>query len=393
MTSQDSLTVMLERLPLLDLAIALVTVLAALRGWRYGASLQLAQLAGGLVGLVGGGALGRRLVEGGSLSLDPTLVQAGALILGALIGSAVGGRLGERGGWAVRRIGLGPADGGLGALLRGGLALLACWLVAGVLVTLGSPRVVGVISESTVLTRLNAALPSPGSIVAGAVGPQIAGLVPVGITDARIPDDARTSRAAAPALAGAVKVLGTACGAGVEGSGFAVGGGLVVTNAHVVRGVDAPTATDRVAAHPAVAVSYDPGADIALLRVESLEARTLTVRRRLASPGTQGALLGYPGDGPLQISPAVVSLRAPSVARRVGGGVGVRETYRLRAAVPPGNSGGPLVDGRGRVLGVVTARSLTDDSVGYAVASTHVRAALDALGSARETVSTGSCSG
>lgn len=229
--------------------------------------------------------------------------------------------------------------------------------------------------------------------MAGAVGPQIAGLVPVGITDARIPHDARTSRAAAPALAGTVKVLGTACGAGVEGSGFAVGGGLVVTNAHVVRGVDAPTVTDRVGAHPAVAVSYDPGADIALLRVESLEARTLTVRRRLASPGTQGALLGYPGDGPLQISPAVVSLRAPSVARRVGGGVGVRETYRLRAAVRPGNSGGPLVDGRGRVLGVVTARSLTDDSVGYAVASTHVRAAPDALGSARETVSTGSCSG
>lgn len=390
MSLEDRVLHVLEALPLLDLGLVLLVLLAAIRGWRAGATTQLARLAGAAIGLVAADLLGRWLIAGHQLGGSPLLVQAGCVVLGLLVGASLGARVGAPIGRLARGVGLGWLDGGLGALLRAGLALLACWFVAGLVMALGSPRVVSVVEGSALLARLDAALPNPGTVVARVLGSGTAGLLPVGTARARAPSDVRTERAAQRARGAVVKILGTACGQLVEGSGFAVGRHLVATNAHVVRGVSRASVVDAAGSHAGVPVSVDSSADIAILRVDELDATRLRLRRELAAPGTQGAVLGYPGGGPLRVSSAVVSARTPSIARRVGGGgIAVRELYRLRTTVRPGNSGGPFVDRRGRVAGVVTARSLSNDEVGYAVASTHVRAALRARSAGP--VSTGGC--
>lgn len=382
----------LQALPLLDLAIALLVALAALGGWRRGASVQAARLMGALGGFVLGGTIGADLVGDGAVTLTSVLVELGCAVLGALLVAGLAARAGLLVHHAARSIGLGWIDRAAGALLRAGLALVACWALAAVVVALGPPGVVAVVRDSRVLARLDAALPAPGRVAAAFLPARMAAFVPLVATDPRLPGGSRLRVAVARAAPGTVKVLGTTCTASVQGSGFAAGDGLVVTNAHVVHGVTSPTVVNQAGAHPAAPVAYDPDADVAVLRVPDLTAHPLTISPRAAAPGTQGAVLGYPGGGPLLVSPAVITLRSPEVAPRVGGGaLGVRDDLRLNTTVRPGNSGGPLVDRTGRVLGLVTSRSLTQANVGYALASPRVLRDVRTAGRAGTSVATGGC--
>jgi S1-C subfamily serine protease len=195
--------------------------------------------------------------------------------------------------------------------------------------------------------------------------------------------------------AGTVRVIGTACGLGVEGSGWVAGPGTVVTNAHVVAG-ERDTDVQLGGEGPSVAaraVYFDARNDVAVLRAALPDgARTLSMDR---SPerGTEAAILGYPGNGPFDIRAArLADTRSVVTDDAYGRGPVRRRIVAFRGLVRHGNSGGPVLDDRGRVLATVFAAASGGRRTGYGVPNDVVSRALDRAARGR-TVSTGPCAG
>lgn len=385
-------------LTVVDLVIVAVVVLAAMHGWRLG----LSGFAFGLAGLVAGGLVGLWiagwLIGTHWSPLVHLLLELGCVVVAALLGSAIGARLGGAARQLLNRTHLRLPDRAVGAAVRGALALGVCWLLAAAVTAIGAPTpVVSAVQDSAVLRQVSDALPSPTELVADLstqlqLPADLAGLVPnsgVGTLPA-----AQVSAASAAAAPSVVKIEGTGCGS-VEGSGFVTDGGLVVTNAHVVAGATALTVTDRRGTHRAESLIVDGAADIAVLRADSVQAPALSLTTEPVANGTPAVILGYPGDGALTAVPAVVAQKLPVLESRIGGtGLVSREVYRLDAAVRPGNSGGPLLDTSGQVIGVVNARSLTNNDTGFALTLDPLRADLAAATAGQVSVdaATAACS-
>ena len=158
-----------------------------------------------------------------------------------------------------------------------------------------------------------------------------------------------------------------------EGSGFVVAPDYVVTNAHVVAGIAHPYVLDSHGRHAASAMLFDPNLDIAVLWVPGLPDPAVRVDTGLVGRGTTGAVLGYPEGGPFAYGAAAVQAVFQANGLNIyGNAQTVRTVYQLSARVEPGNSGGPLVEPDGLVVGVVFARSTTDPGVGYALATPKV---------------------
>jgi S1-C subfamily serine protease len=164
-----------------------------------------------------------------------------------------------------------------------------------------------------------------------------------------------------------VKVIGTGCGGLVTGSGFPVGDGLIVTNAHVVSGTtDHRIQTVEGEVLPATVVFFDPEVDVAILRVPGYNGPVLSFAR--GDRGTTGAVIGYPGGGPERVEPAVVDGAVNAEGRDIyNQNLITRQIFVMQASVHPGNSGGPLVDLQGHVLGIVFATSAGDPDQAYAL--------------------------
>jgi S1-C subfamily serine protease len=211
--------------------------------------------------------------------------------------------------------------------------------------------------------------------------------------DRRMIRDPDVTRAGSSVL----KVRGTnRCGRGIEGSGFVFGQDRLMTNAHVVAGVDDPQVIVGDDTLDAKVVFYDHNLDVAVLEFDSgsIPPLPFTAVDAPAEPKDPIAVLGYPQDGPFDNEGGRVrakqTLRSPDI---YGDGAVIREVYSIRGLVRPGNSGGPIVDSAGEVVGVVFAASVTDDDTGYALTADQVRAAADD-GSASETEkSTEGCAG
>jgi S1-C subfamily serine protease len=193
------------------------------------------------------------------------------------------------------------------------------------------------------------------------------------------------------AAASSVRVLGTACGLGIEGSGWVAAPGVVVTNAHVVAG-ESDTIVQAEGVGPklsATAIAFDPTDDVAVLRVSGLAAPPLVLGPDPRA-GTAGAVIGYPLDGPLDIEPGRVGATVTAISQDAyGQGPIQREITSLRARVRSGNSGGPIVDAAGHVLTTVFAATVgAGPAGGYGVPNDRVRAVL---ATAHGAVGTGPC--
>jgi len=190
-----------------------------------------------------------------------------------------------------------------------------------------------------------------------------------------------------------VKIVGEACGAIQEGSGFVVGDHLVVTNAHVVAGVrDPKVQRQNGGTESAATMLFDPELDVAILRVDGAVGPSLHLDPKDESRGSQGAVLGYPGGGGLTAGAAAVRRELDAIGRDIYGRSTVeRNVYELQARVRPGNSGGPLVEKDGTVGGVVFAASTTDPQVGYAITSPQVIPKVKKAQGRKSEVSTGGC--
>ncbi len=208
------------------------------------------------------------------------------------------------------------------------------------------------------------------------------------------PTNAAARALGAPAAFSTIKVLGDACSNVQEGSGFVVGKGLVVTNAHVVAGEGGGDTTVLVGDTPynATVVLFDPKFDLAVLRTDAPLGPALSISPNLVTRGTPAALLGYPEDGPLSIGPAGVTEEVTAIGKDIyNNGSVTRGVYVLDATVEPGNSGGPLMGPGGQVIGVVFSRSTVYPNVGYALTSPGVLSRVAQATTHRAAVSTGPC--
>jgi S1-C subfamily serine protease len=251
------------------------------------------------------------------------------------------------------------------------------------------------IQRSAILSKLNEALPPSGPILNSLARfdpfPQINGPAPdVPPPTARITRDPEV-RAAGRSV---VKIQGTACGLGVEGSGWIAGDGVVVTNAHVVAGETDTTVQPggEGPRYDADAIWFDARNDLAILRAPGLPADLPALPLNVdAKPGTSAAIMGFPENGPFDVRPA--RLGQTSEVRTedaYGRGPVTRRITSLRGLVRSGNSGGPMVDGQGRVVTTIFAATTADGGQsGFGVPDSVVR---DGLSKARGPVDTGPCS-
>ena len=376
----------------LDWAIVAFTIAFAMWGYRQGLIVGILTLLGFGAGALAGSRLGPLLLNDGSSSpYAPLFAALGALLVGAVVAVTLESlALGLRQRVIRGRV-LHLADGAGGAALIAAVALGLTWVFGAVaLHAPGTAQLRGDVQRSQILRSLNDLLPPSGPVLNALnrvdPAPAITGpTTPVAPPDPAIADDPDVEGASSSV----VRVLGTACGLGVEGSGWVVQPGLVVTNAHVVAGEDDTTVTTIDGASlEATPVHYDPGNDLALLRIGTASLPALEI-----SPdpqrGTAGAVLGYPENGPYAVAAARIGDTSSVISEdSYGEGPIQRPIAFLRGSVRSGNSGGPLVDSRGRVMATVFAATTTGPPGGFAVPNDVVRAALT---EARAPVDTGAC--
>jgi S1-C subfamily serine protease len=378
----------------LDFGILAFTLALGLWGYRQGLIVGMLTLLGFACGAAIGSRLAPLLLSQGTKSpYAPLLGALGALVGGAMVAvtlESVGLGLRER---IVRnRRHLHLADGAGGAALVACVALGVVWVFGAV--ALHAPGTTSLrldVQRSVILRSLNDLLPPSGPILNALdrvdPAPSIVGPVtPVAPPDRHVASDPDIERAGDSV----VRVIGTACGLGIEGSGWIAAPGIVVTNAHVVAGEDDTSINTRSGASlDATPVYYSPENDLALLRIDApLPALPLA---RHASRGESGAVLGYPENGPFDASPARFGETRPVLSEdSYGRGPVQRAISSLRGTVRSGNSGGPLVDTGGRVLATVFAATTNGNPGGFAIPDQLVAAALSRT---REEVDTGPCTG
>lgn len=381
---------------MLDWLIVAFALLLAGLGFRQGFIVGVLSFAGFVGGAFLGTRLGPLLLPRGSDSpYAPAFGLIGALLAGAILATGLEGL-----GFRLRRTtivvpGLGLLDGLLGAALGAVLGLGIVWIVAAVAAQAPyAGQLRADIQRSLILSKLNELLPPSGPILNALARldplPQLAGptadVAPPLPGIGRDPDVRAASRSV-------VRVLGTACGLAIEGSGWVARPDEVVTNAHVVAG-EQNTAVEvggRPPALPAEAIAFDPNADIAVLRVPGLSGvPSLGIVGEPAS-GTAGAILGYPENGPYDVQPGRIGrTQTVSTDNAYGQGPVSRLLTPLRGLVRPGNSGGPLVDANGNVLTTVFAGTVGGATPGgYGVANATVREILARAGPGA--VGTGFC--
>jgi S1-C subfamily serine protease len=372
-----------------DWIAAAVIALAALNGLRRGLVGGALSLAGVVAGAYIGAKLAPQLLSGSESAYTPVVALAGAVVLGvllqtaaAMVGSTIRTSL-----FTVPPLRLLDT---LGGFVLGAVAGAAIVWVAGA-VALHVPGQVELreeVQRSRILGEINERVPPSRLLDAIArVDPftAIAGPRP----NVPPPDPALLDSPGVEAARPSVfRVTGTACGLGVSGSGWVARPNLVVTNAHVVAGMkDARIDRADGAFRDAHIVVFDPRNDVAVLRVGGTDAPAL----ELADPveGQAVAILGYPESGPFSATAGRIGQTGSVLTDDAyGRGPVSRRVTTLRGAVRHGNSGGPAVDGQGRVQATIFA-SRIGSAAGYAVPSAIVREAIASAG--RREVSTGPC--
>jgi S1-C subfamily serine protease len=387
----------------LDLVIAVVVVAYAVSGYLQGFVVNLVATAGLVLGGLGAIWVVPHLLDRQNGTLTTSLLALGLVIGAAAIGQAIGTYIGTdlRGGLTAGPLRTVDAVGGAALSVVG--VLIASWALGYAVSGTSIPWLAKAARDSTVLAKVNDVMPSTATDTLRAFSRTLdANLFPRYIdpfADEEIaavgpPDAATLSQPGVQqASRSVVKIVGSAeCGRGIEGSGFVYAPGRVMTNAHVVAGVDQPVVTvEGERRLDGRVVVFDPELDLAVIATDDLGVPALRFDTQ-GTAGQEAAVLGYPENGPFDARAARIrsqlTLRSPDIYDR---GQVLREAFSVRSLVRSGNSGGPLVSTEGTVLGVIFAASISDSSTGYAVTAEQAQDDARAGRSATQQVDTGRC--
>jgi S1-C subfamily serine protease len=369
---------------ILDVIIIVVVVLAAVHGVRLGAAVQVLSFVGAILGA----AIGIALLSQVSSHLHDPFTRTFVALLCLLVPTSLlwgaGRQIGTRIWRRLHGHAIAAVDSATGAVVAMGGALVVMWLLASMLAQSQVGTVSRQIENSAVLhavTDVMPGLPNELATVERQLNDDGFSFGYLGI----LPPTGPVALPSAPAVraavlgdgASTVRIIAEGCvGVVQEGSGFVVAPDLVATNAHVIAGTSQISVdyggAQSVAATP---VFFDPNFDLAVLRANVPEP-PLRLAPGYASRGTKATVLGYPGGETfLNAQPAGVLLRFDPVSTNIYGTTSVqRQIYEIRSLVRPGNSGGPLVEPGGAVIGIVFSRASNENRVGFALASPGVRA-------------------
>lgn len=389
----------------LDWLLVLLVLAYALSGyWQgfvTGAFATIGLLAGGLAGIFLAPVLLSRFEPSLTISLGALFIVILCASLGQALLQYAGARVRERITWQPAR----ALDAVGGALLSALAVLLVAWALGVAISGTRIGSVTTLVRSSVVLGKVNDVLPksAPNALQAfnnvvgtGFFPRYLEPFAPEQIVEVQPgPSNLPKSAAIRAVRPSVVKIRGlNKCDRGVEGTGFVFARDRVMTNAHVVAGVDDPKVSIGGGTELARVVLYDRELDIAVLAVDTGDAPVLEFDQDTEAEDAV-AIIGYPQDGPFDVQTgrvrAMQNLRSPDI---YGSGTVIREVFSLRGLVRPGNSGGPIVTPQGKVAGVVFAASVTDPETGYALTAKQVEDSAEA-GSAPGTdgreADTGNC--
>lgn len=387
-----------------DLLVIVLALLAAASGWRQGVVVALLAFTGVLLGAVVGVRVAPSfvgLVDGAGPRIA---VGVGVVVLLIAVGETCGVLIGRSIRGTMRIAAVRAVDSVLGALVQATAVLIAAWLLAVPLASSGNATLAGAVRGSAVLGEVNNLLPAQAQRLPAEFGalldtsglPNV--LEPFGrtpITDVEAPDTALQSsdvvqRTRASVLK--VRAVAPSCSRGLEGTGFVIAPQRVLTNAHVVAGSDKVAVETAKGQLTATVVLYDPQSDLAVLDVPKLQAPVLSFAPAPATTGESAIVLGYPLDGPYTATAArmrsEIALRGPNIYDTA---TVLRDVYTIRAQVRSGNSGGPLIDPNGFVLGVVFGAALDSTDTGFALTAKEVSNETAAAPGLTQAVGTGAC--
>jgi S1-C subfamily serine protease len=387
----------------LDIAVLVVAFIAAISGWRSGALGSLMSFVGVVLGAIAGVMLAPHIVSHVH-SPRAKLFAALFLILAlVVIGEVAGVVLGRAVRGAIRNRGIRTVDSIIGVALQLVVVLVAAWLLATPLTSSDQPNLAAAVRGSKVLAEVDKYAPEwlrsvpkrMSSLLSTSGLPDV--LQPFGRTPIQAVDAPDASLADSLVVANArpsvVKIRGVApgCQKVLEGTGFVIAPNRVMSNAHVVAGSDSVTVQADGQSYDATVVSYDPNADISILDVPNLPQRPLVFAEQPAKSGTDAVVLGYPGGGDFAATPArvreIIELNGPDIYRTTTVN---REVYTIRGTVRQGNSGGPMINRAGQVLGVVFGAAVDDNDTGFVLTANEVSRQLAKIGNVHK-VPTGAC--
>ena len=390
---------------LLDIALIVATVMFAIGGFRQG----FVTAALSFCGFFGGAVLGAQLADpvAGRLAQDSSWRIAVAVavvlalaLLGQVLAVSLGNQLRQRLTWRPAQ----TVDSILGAVVSAVAVLLVFWMVATPLASAPFPRVASAVRDSQVIRGVDDVVPqrvrslysSLRDTVRSYDFPEVFGpLVPTRVRQVPAPDPALLrTRAVTTVRPSVVKITGLAasCARRVEGSGFVYARDRIMTNAHVVAGIDQPSVQVAGERREATVVLYDPDRDVAVLHVPDLGLQPLSFAPRPVDTGADAIVLGYPEDGPFFAGAARIrdrmEIRGPDIYndRTV-----TREVYSIYGDVRSGNSGGPLIAPNGSVLGVIFAAAVDQQYTGFALTAAEVADDARTAAAATAEVPTGDC--
>jgi S1-C subfamily serine protease len=388
----------------LDIAVLSVAFIAAISGWRSGALGSLLSFVGVILGAIAGVLLAPHLVAHISAP-RAKLFAALFLILGlVVVGEVAGVVLGRAVRGAIHSNSVRFFDSLIGVAVQLVVVLVAAWLLATPLTSSsGQPSLAAAVRGSRVLAQVNdfapewlKTVPKRLSALLDTSGlPQVlepfsrTPVVAVAAPDAALANNP-VVESTEPSVV-KIRAIAPSCQKVLEGSGFVLSPDRVMTNAHVVAGANSVTVEASGNPYDATVVSYDPTVDIAILSVPNLPSGPLPFANTPVTSGTQAIVMGYPGGGGFVPTPArireLIELSGPDIYRSATVN---REVYTVRASVEQGNSGGPLIDLNGQVLGVVFGAAVDDNDTGFVLTAKEVAAQLAHIGDTAP-VATGEC--
>lgn len=390
-----------------DALVVLLVIIAAVSGYRQGAAASVLAFIGVALGATAGVLLAPHVL--GSVEDQRARLLLGLGLLAALVilGELSGMVLGRMVRSSIRGSSARAIDSGVGAVAQMGAVLLAAWLVAIPLTSAAAPAVSRAVNGSSVLSGVNTFAQNVGlgdlpqkvaAIVDDSGLPQAMGpFVRTPIVNVGPPDRVDfTDPAVQRVRTAVVRIDGQApsCGRALEGTGFVALRERIITNAHVVAGTrNVQVTVDGTKKYAAQVTYYDPQTDVAVLAVPGLRVNPLRIVFNGAKPDDSGFVLGYPGGGPLTLSSTRVRSHQTLEGFNIYRDAQVRrDVYLLRGQVRPGNSGGPMLDWDGNVVGVIFGMATDDPDTAFALSAKQVEPALEAAKApAGASVSTGAC--